>query len=177
MANSSQPPEEQASVKPFNPLVLDRTVIAVPLLMEMKQDFEHIQAITKRHPDAARTFNAAIEYHPDYPGGAQPAHERVVGLAREAAEKARSVFTDRLSSLSRRSPPTARSVSRRSTRRSGPKLIQPPMAIAPDISISFARLHSSIIRRLLAAGSRLARAGSSTRSCGFIRAASKSSSI
>lgn len=32
MAASSKPPEEQPQVKQFDPLVLDRAVIAIPLL-------------------------------------------------------------------------------------------------------------------------------------------------
>jgi len=35
---SSIPPEEQARVKTFDPLVLDRSVIALPLLREMEAD-------------------------------------------------------------------------------------------------------------------------------------------
>ena len=35
---SSIPPEEQRRVKTFDPLVLDRLVIALPLLQKMEED-------------------------------------------------------------------------------------------------------------------------------------------
>ena len=40
MPSSNLPPEEQPKVKPFDPVVLDRTVIAIPLLKEMQEDLE-----------------------------------------------------------------------------------------------------------------------------------------
>ena len=51
MPPSSLPPEEQGKVKPFDPLVLDRTVIAIPLLKEMEEDFDlidQVKALTPR---------------------------------------------------------------------------------------------------------------------------------
>ena len=42
---SSVPPVEQQRVKTFDPLVLDRTVIALPLLRDMQADLERIQYI------------------------------------------------------------------------------------------------------------------------------------
>ena len=50
--SSSNVPEEQAKVKAFDPLVLDRTVIAIPLLKDMQADLEHIQLIKEGFPDA-----------------------------------------------------------------------------------------------------------------------------
>jgi hypothetical protein len=62
MSSSSVPPEEQPKVKPFDPLVLDRTVIAIPLLKEMQEDLERVKLIEEKFPDAVHQFNAAIEY-------------------------------------------------------------------------------------------------------------------
>ena len=51
MPSSSLPPEEQRRVNPFDPLVLDRTVIAVPLLKEMKEDLDLIAEVEKANPE------------------------------------------------------------------------------------------------------------------------------
>ena len=62
MADASVPPEGQARVRPFDPLVLDKTIIALPLLELMQEDFARINAILKDHPEAG-TFNTAIQYN------------------------------------------------------------------------------------------------------------------
>jgi serine protease AprX len=156
MPSSSRPPEEQPTVKPFDPLVLDRTVIAIPLLREMEEDLERIKIVTARHPDVAQNFNAAIEYNPDFPGGAARAYPLVLDMAGRAAEQARGALTGRLSSLS--GEPRAIEDKRRAALEEAIRTqrIEPPLAIAPNISISFALLHTSIIRRILAANARLA---------------------
>ena len=50
MPSSDLPPEEQRKVKPFDPLVLDRTVIAVPLLKEMQEDLKLIAIVEETDP-------------------------------------------------------------------------------------------------------------------------------
>ena len=80
-SSSSLPPEEQRRVKPFDPLVLDRTVIAVPLLKEMQEDLELIAAAEKANPTVAPDkFNAAIVFNSNFPGGIAGAHDRPVAL-------------------------------------------------------------------------------------------------
>ena len=54
MSESALPPEERARVKQFNPVDLDRTIIAVPLLQEMKKDFERIELLKVRGPQRPR---------------------------------------------------------------------------------------------------------------------------
>lgn len=61
---SSIPPEEQARVKTFDPLVLDRSVIALPLLREMEADLVRVKFIKENYPDEISKYNAAIEYPP-----------------------------------------------------------------------------------------------------------------
>src|SRR2546427_7177283 len=90
---SSRPPEEQASVKPFDPLVLDRTVIAIPLLREMEADLKHIEFVESVDADAARTFNAAIQYNAEFPDGTDGAHRLVVEMANGAADDAKEAAT------------------------------------------------------------------------------------
>lgn len=71
MPSSNRPPEEQARVKEFNPLVLDRTVIALPLLKDMQEDLELIAKVKAAHPEVFSKFNTAIEFDQDFPGGAE----------------------------------------------------------------------------------------------------------
>jgi len=88
MPSSNLPPEEQPEVKPFDPLVLDRTVIAVPLLNEMKADLDLIEIVKKTYPETAQKFNAAIEFNENFPGGAEAAREKVLTMAEVAKGKA-----------------------------------------------------------------------------------------
>jgi serine protease AprX len=151
MPSSSRPPEEQASVKPFDPLVLDRTVIAIPLLRTMEEELERIKVVKAAHPDAARDFNAAIEYNPSFPGGVEGARQRVLEMATLAAERARRAATARMSSSSGESQPIE--LKRRQALEAAiqAQTISPLVAGGP---YGFARLHASIIRRLLAANDR-----------------------
>jgi serine protease AprX len=88
MPSSNIPPEEQQQVKPFDPVVLDRTVIAVPLLNEMKEDLDLIEMVEKMYPEAAQKFNAAIEFNKKFPGGAKAAREKVLAMAEDAKQAA-----------------------------------------------------------------------------------------
>jgi hypothetical protein len=88
MPSSNLPPEEQQYVRPFDPLVLDRTMIAIPLLIVMKEDLEITAAVEKTHPEAAQEFNAAIEFNENFPGGVKAAREKVLTMAEDAKDKA-----------------------------------------------------------------------------------------
>ena len=59
MASSSIPLEEQRKVIDFDPLVLDRTVIAVPLLKKMQEDFELI-AVGEKVLTPRRCWNITL---------------------------------------------------------------------------------------------------------------------
>src|SRR4051794_13575732 len=96
MASSSLPPETQGTVKSFDPLVLDRTVIAIPLLRRMQEDLELIRKTTAMFPDAPEEFNAAIEYNPEYPGGPAAARLRALALLGPAADRVVKGSTNRL---------------------------------------------------------------------------------
>src|SRR5882672_2706415 len=142
----SRPPEEQPSVKPFDPLVLDRTVIAIPLLREMEADLKHIQFVESVDAEAARNFNAAIQYNAGFPNGTDGAYKLVVEMAIAAAQEAKEAET--------RAPIPSGPAGEAATRRRDALLeaiqaqtIAPPREIAPGISVSFARLHAAIIRR------------------------------
>src|SRR5262245_8286024 len=96
MASSSRPPEEQAKVKPFDPLVLDRTVIAIPLLKEMQEDIDLIAKIEKAYPKALKEFNAGIEFNKKFLGGVKAALEKVIEMAEEAKQAALESSKNRL---------------------------------------------------------------------------------
>jgi subtilisin family serine protease len=151
MSSSSVPPEEQPKVKPFDPLVLDRTVIAIPLLKEMQEDLGRIKSIKETHPDAVRQFNSAIEYNRNFPGGEQAAHELVVEMLKKAAERAFKASEQRLAQASgesrsieeKRHAALKEAIDRQTV---GPVL--------PEESYRFAQLHAAVIRRLLAGNER-----------------------
>src|SRR6266536_6548961 len=96
MSSFSVPPEEQAKVRAFDPLVLDRTVIAIPLLKDMEADLERISFIKEKFPEVVRQFNSAIEFNLVYPGGQDAAHKLVEEMVDEAAKRALRASEQRL---------------------------------------------------------------------------------
>ena len=152
MSESALPPEERARVLQFNPLDLDRTVIAVPLLREMKEEVARIEQMAILSPSALAQFNAAIEYPSDYPGGAKAARTEAQALAKVAAEAAVKASEARVAQAT---PETkAREERRHAELLAGVAelTIEPPL---PRFPYSLARLHSSIIRRMQSASDRL----------------------
>jgi len=147
MPSSSRPPEQQATVKPFDPIVLDRTVIAIPLLDKMREDLNAIKAVLQDHPGAAQDFNAAVEYHPQFPGGPAAAHRRVGEMA---AQSTRGLMA-RLAE-SKNEPGAIEAMRDQALAEAiEHQTIEPP---PPNARFSFARLHAVVIRRLLAANDR-----------------------
>jgi serine protease AprX len=151
MASSHLPPEKQARVKPFDPLVLDRTVIAIPLLKEMKEDIDLIDEVKKKHPELIKKFNAGIEFNTEFPGGAQGAREKVCEMAGVAAEEALKASAKRLKNAPKETLEL-------STKRHAALVQaiekQAINELQADSPYSFAFLHASIIRRLLTANER-----------------------
>lgn len=134
-SSSSVPPEKQRSVKQFDPLVLDRTVIAIPLLEKIEKDLKDIQWVTVQFPDKMKEFNSAVEYNQSFKtdkrSGITGAYEEVLEMLEEATEKAaRALGKDAI----------------------GKQLIDLP---STDFSLSFAELHAAVIRRLLAQNDRI----------------------
>lgn len=148
MAASSEPPEEQPQVKPFDPLVLDRAVIAIPLLKAMQEDFERIDRVRKADPEKLEQFNAAIEYNPKFRGGVAKANQRVRVMVKTAVERALRASEKRLGGA--REEIRAREEKRHQDLEQGiaDQTIEPPLSKTP---FGFARLHAGIIRRLLTA--------------------------
>jgi serine protease AprX len=150
---SSIPPEEQETVRSFNPLDLDRTVIAIPLLHQMEEDLARIEALRAIQPDAARDFNAAIEYNERYPGGGvDEAAKAVRKMADDVAAEAREAAASRV----KRASDESRDVEARRLAALEEAIraqtVEPPL---PGIPFGLARLHAEVIRRLLGANDRL----------------------
>jgi serine protease AprX len=149
---SSIPPEEQEKVRSFNPLVLDRTVIAIPLLQQMEEDLARIEQLRAIRPDAPRDFNAAIEYNPTYPRGVEEAAKAVRKMADDAAAKAREIAANRVERASEESRDIEERRLAALDEAIRTQTVEPPL---PGTPFGLARLHAAVIRRLLAANDRL----------------------
>jgi hypothetical protein len=156
MPASSIPPEEQPRVDPFDPLVLDRTVIAIPLLKAMEKECRIINDFKLVHPNLLKEYNAAIEYNPYFEGGLQAAVESARKLAEAAAQKALKASERRL----RSSPENLRDFERKRhadlVAAIEEQEIGPPL---PDSHHGPGRLHAAVVGRLMNASAALTVAG------------------
>lgn len=152
MASSTRPPEEQSKVTTFNPLVLDRTVIAVPLLKEMQEDFDLIAGVKKMQPTAAQKFNTAIEFNKKFAGGAEGARQWALEKAVEVAQDALGTTANRVANAH---TDAARELEKRRNAELQNAVAEQEIGpLQPKSTYSFALLHSSVIRRLVAASER-----------------------
>jgi serine protease AprX len=149
MSSSNIPPEEQPKVKPFDPLVLDRTVIAIPLLRDMEADLERIKIIKENNPDAVRRFNSAIEYNPTFAGGVEAAQVRVAEMLNNAADRALRASAQRLANASDEARPV------QAARHAALQQAIDTQTVTPFLPSCFAQLHAAVIRRLLADNDRI----------------------
>ena len=148
MPSSNLPPEEQPKVKPFDPVVLDRTVIAIPLLKEMQEDLELTAKV-----EMPQEFNAAIEFNENFSGGAKAAREEAIKMVNRSKDKALEASTKRLESAEKETLSDARNRDAALHEAIEKQTIGP---LQPKRAYCFALLHAAIIRRLLAANERLA---------------------
>jgi serine protease AprX len=167
MPSSNLPPEEQREVKPFDPLVLDRTVIAVPLLEQMQEDLELIAEFEKRRPKVAQEFNSVIEFNKNFRGGAKAAREEVLKMVERAKDKALEASTKRVETSENefkastdqlRTTAEGRLADAKKRDAALHEAIEKQTIgpLQPKSAYSFALLHDAIIRRLLAANEHLA---------------------
>jgi len=150
MADASLPQEEQARVRSFDPLVLDKTIIAIPLLKQMQEDFARIDAILKEHPEAG-TFNTALQYNGAFVGGLEGAWQEVQRIAGDAAKRAVAVAQTQMAQL----PLEIRPRYERRIRSLQSSIATP--AIGRPLeghTYGFAKLDAAVIRRLMAANKR-----------------------
>lgn len=71
---ASQLPQSDPQRQPFLPEVLDRTVIAIPLLNRMKEERDEREK-NPRHP--AGIYHVIIDLNLEYPGGREKAREKI----------------------------------------------------------------------------------------------------
>ncbi len=155
MPSPDLPPEEQPRVKPFDPLSLDRTVIALPLLNEMEEDLKLTKKLDKMHPNWDREFNSAIEFNKSFPDGAKAAREEVLKMAETAKNKALEASTKRVETA-----PKERLADAKKRHDALLEAID-NLSIGPlkRIGYSLAFLHAAILRRLLVANEHRASSG------------------
>ncbi|MBA2622488.1 MAG: S8 family peptidase [Chthoniobacterales bacterium] len=73
---------------PFDPTMLDRSVIAIPLLNAIEAEVAQIERAQERWPDISERFTGAMFYNPEFPGGVGAARKEADRLVREAISKA-----------------------------------------------------------------------------------------
>ena len=146
----SLPPEQSATVKPFDPLVLDRTVIAIPLLEEMRQELALIKQAESTYPQETKKFSAAIELNAQYPNGVPAARAEAEQIVRKAGENAIRASNARL-----------KLVSQESRQQEQERHVALQRAIDAQFTDAvlhghylFANLHASVVRRILALNER-----------------------
>lgn len=152
MPASSHRPEDQAEVSEFDPLVLDRTVIAVPLLKAMREDLALIADVARQFPTAPRKYNTALEYNTNFPGGVAAAREAVLAMLGPAEDKASQVSADRVSRA------TAATRPRERARDTALKASIKKQVVGPLLgksAFSFAFIHSSVLRRMMTANAQV----------------------
>jgi subtilisin family serine protease len=156
MPASSIPPEEQPRVHPFDPLVLDRTVIAIPLLKAMEKECKLIEEFQRLHPELLKEYNAAIEYNPDFDAGLQGAVESARKLAEVAAQKALKASERRLLSSAEKLREFEQKRHADLVAAIKEQEIGPPL---PDSHHGPGRLHASVVGRLMNESAALAESG------------------
>src|SRR6266404_58381 len=140
----------------FNPKHLDRSIIAIPLLEQMKPELDLIDAFNRDHPEIVKDFNTAIQLNPDYPGGLQNAFQTAESLLTNAALLARKTFDARLKGAG----PKWKAIEqlRRDALEEaiGKQTIKPP---EEGRQFSVANLHATVARRLWSLNSDLEKKG------------------
>ena len=80
-------PTPRKSSKPFDPSILDSTVIAIPLLNAIQSEMKMIQWAEKKKPELLEQFNFAFLYDPEFPGGVKAAYSSALELLAEARKR------------------------------------------------------------------------------------------
>jgi serine protease AprX len=162
MTSHGDSAEAQARVKSFKPVLLDRTVIALPLLKLMKEDLEKIAFVKEQFPTALTKYNAALEFNARYPGGLKAAHQWAVAAAREAGRKASAAAEKRIMDAPKELREVFRAARRELKAAIAAQTIEPPKfgpsGATPKASRSFgfARLHAAVVHRLMKMSEKLA---------------------
>jgi serine protease AprX len=86
---TEQPPEETKNVKSFQPRVLDKTVIALPLLQELEAE-EKARKTAKGRKPPLKLYEVIIDLNLDNPGGRAQARTSVEANIKQAKKNARA---------------------------------------------------------------------------------------
>lgn len=174
-------PENQRRGSVFDPLVLDRSLIAIPLLEKMKEEQEVIKKVEDLLPDFLNRFNTVIMLNRSYPGAERhdeeerrlgPESQAKIGkypaglegalahaqdLARESGKKAGLEFQRKLDRF-REEERSKKEIEAEKKRRDalmkavrGQKIGKP----FKDTEYCFAVLHASIVQRMISANQRV----------------------
>jgi serine protease AprX len=81
---TSSSPSAQGAQRSFNSALLERTVIAIPLLEQIQEEVGMIEWALKNHPEWFSSFNCAIILNPTYPSGTEIAYDATIELIRQA---------------------------------------------------------------------------------------------
>jgi subtilisin family serine protease len=173
------PPERTASVKVFDPLVLDRSLIAIPLLQKMEAELKLIDDVKRELPKFLERYNSAVKLNAAYPGGRRHRSDKRFGpvttlrderyppglegalahardLAKESEKKAHAGYRRKIDRL-REEERTEREIEQEKARRTewaGTMEHQKIEEPYQDTAYCFAVLHAEVVRRLLAANER-----------------------
>jgi hypothetical protein len=115
---------EEPPLERFDPLTLDHTIIAIPLLKQIEEEKSLTERVRRNHPKEAAEFNAVILLPRKSAAGKQDVRKAVQDLIDEALN-----YTNRLSEASR------------AKTKLGPKV--------PAVNGYFAWLEARTIRRIL----------------------------
>ena len=153
MVSPTLRPEDQPRVKQFDPLVLDRTVIAVPLLEKMKEDIRLIEEAESLYKEGALDkYNSGVKFNPKFLPGVAAARKKVIEMATGAAEKASKTSEKRLNEAK---GPAREIEHQRHSKLKEAIAAQVIGKLQPKHAHSFATLHASVIRRMLSENERL----------------------
>jgi len=80
-------PTPRKSSRPFEPDILDRTVIAIPLLNAIQSEIDRIRWAEEKKPELFEQFNCALLYDPEFPRGVKAAYAAAKELLAEARKR------------------------------------------------------------------------------------------
>lgn len=84
---TSSSPSPQGSQRSFNSALLERTVIAIPLLEQIQQEVGMIEWAVKNRPDWFSSYDCAVLLNQAYPGGIEAAYDDAVDLVKQAKQR------------------------------------------------------------------------------------------
>jgi len=84
--NTPQVPRRRSNG--FDPKILARSVIAIPLLEQIETEQSVMEEFKKKHPELLKDHNCALYYKDGFPGGPRAAFKQALKLLEEAKKEA-----------------------------------------------------------------------------------------